>query len=170
MRYNCSFIPCAYVSYRCSSYCYYCDTGYCRLLLIPVVAEFNASWGFGVFSVVAVLSFFLATDREAFLIYTLFFGYYPVLFGVMARIKSKVLAYGLKFLIFNAAVVIEVLATIYIFGIPFETIEFLGAFTPVVLLIAANITFIIYDYALKGLISAYFFRFRKYASRFLKLK
>ena len=139
-------------------------------LLIPVVAECGIKWGAGVFGVVSLLAFFLTTDREAFLIYLLFFGYYPVLYATLDKIKSKVLKYALKFIIFNLAAVGETLIVTFVFGIPFETISFLGAFTPVVLLILANITFILYDYALKGLIIMYFAKLHKTAARLLKGK
>ena len=138
--------------------------------IIPVVAECNVKWGAGVFCVVALLSFFLATDREAFLIYLLFFGYYPVLYAVLDKVKNKVLKYAIKLIIFNIAAVCEVLIVTFVFGIPFETISFLGPFTAVVLLIIANLTFILYDYALKGLIIMYFAKLHKTAARLLKGK
>ena len=50
-------------------------------LLIPVVVEAGLAWGFGVYGVCSVLAFLLVPDREAFLFYALFFGYYPVLYA-----------------------------------------------------------------------------------------
>ena len=47
------------------------------LCVIPVVYEFGVRWGFGVYFSVSLLSFFLVADREAALMYVVFFGYYP---------------------------------------------------------------------------------------------
>ena len=139
-------------------------------LLIPVVAEVGISWGFGTFAVCAGLSFLLAPDREAALLYLLFFGYYPVLTGVLDRVKNKTLRYVLKLLIFNAAVVTETLLAVFVLGIPWETVEFLGKATPLVLLLLANLVFVLYDRALNGLIALYFRKFSSQVRRFLKLK
>lgn len=125
-------------------------------LLIPVVAELGVPWGFGVYAVCGLLSFLLAPDREAALFYILFFGYYPVLIGVLGKIGSRVLRYAVKLLVFNGAVVLETVISIYVLGIPWENIGFLGRATPVVLLVMANVVFVLYDRALLGLIALYF--------------
>lgn len=139
-------------------------------LLIPVVAECNVKWGFGVFAAVSVLAFLLTADREAFLIYVLFFGYYPVLYALLDRIGNRVLRYAVKLLVFNAAAVGETLLSIYVLGIPFESVSFLGPFTAVVLLILANGVFLLYDFALRSLIVLYFTRLHRTAARLLKVK
>lgn len=139
-------------------------------LLIPVVAEIGVAWGFGVYAVCGVLAFLLAPDREAALFYLLFFGYYPVLIGVLGRIKNKALQMAVKLLVFNAAVVLETVLSIYVLGIPWENIGFLGKATPIVLLLLANLVFILYDRALGGLIALYFAKFHGRVRRLLKLK
>lgn len=128
-------------------------------LLIPVVTECGIKSGWAVFAVVGLLSFFLATDREAFLIYILFFGYYPVLFANLDRIKNKGLKIAAKYAIFNFACVAEVLLAAWLFNIPFEFVDGLGVLTPVVLLVAANVVFYLYDRALPGLILMYYHKF-----------
>ena len=139
-------------------------------LLIPVVAEAGVPWGFGCYGATAVFVMLLAPDREAALICLLFFGYYPVLTGVLDRVKNKTLRYVLKLLIFNAAVVTETLLAVFVLGIPWETVEFLGKATPLVLLLLANLVFVLYDRALNGLIDLYFRKFSSQVRRFLKLK
>ncbi len=127
-------------------------------LLIPVVAEAGLSWGFGVYGATAVLGVFLVPDREAFLIYVLFFGYYPALFAMLGRIRNRVLRYAAKLGLFNAAAVGEVLLSVYVLGIPFESFGMLGPVGPVLLLLLANVVFVVYDFALDGLIAQYFRR------------
>ncbi len=138
--------------------------------LIPVVAEIGVPWGFGTFAVCGALSFLLAPDREAALFYVLFFGYYPVLIGVLDRVGNQAFRYVLKLLIFNAAIVAETLLAVFVLGIPWETIEFLGKATPLVLLLLANLVFVLYDRALNGLIALYFRKFSRQVRRLLKLK
>ncbi len=138
--------------------------------LIPVVVEAGRSWAWAVYGVCSVLFFLLAPDREAFLFYLLFFGYYPVLFAALGQIKHKVLRYGAKLLVFNAAVALEVLLSVYVLGIPFETLAFLGPLGPVVLLVLANAVFIVYDLALEGLIVQYLHRLHPRLGKILKGK
>ncbi len=139
-------------------------------LLIPVVAELNTAWGFGVYGVCAALSFLLAPDREAALCYILFFGYYPVLFGVLGRIRNKIARYAVKLLTFNAAVILETALSVFVLGIPWENIGFLGKATPLVLLVLANIVFVLYDKALAGLIALYFVKFHDKVRKWLRSK
>lgn len=139
-------------------------------LLIPVVVEAGLSWAVGVYGVCSVLSFLLAPDREAFLFYLLFFGHYPALFAVLGRIKNRVLRYLAKLLVFNAAVALEVLLSIYVLGIPLETLSILGPIGPVVLLVLGNGVFVVYDLALEGLIVQYLHRLHPRLGKILKGK
>lgn len=86
-------------------------------LIIPIVAELGIKWGFAEYAVCAVLSFLLASDREAALIYTLFFGCYPVIFGVIGKIKSRAVQIAVKLVIFNAAAVADGLLTVYVLSL-----------------------------------------------------
>lgn len=139
-------------------------------LLIPVVAEFGRAWGLGTYLVCCVLSFLLAPDREAALIYTLFFGYYPVLLPVLEQIRNKAAKWGAKLLLFNAMCVAEAALSVYVLGIPWENIGPLGKATPIVLLAMANLVLVLYDRALKGLIAVYFQKLHGRVSRALRGK
>ena len=139
-------------------------------LVIPVVVEAGLPWGFGVYGVCSVLGFLLAPDREAFLFYLVFFGYYPALFAVLGRIRSRVLRYGAKLLVFNAALGLEILLSVYVLGIPFEAFTFLGPAGPAALWALANGVFVVYDLALGGLIVQYLNRLHDRLGRILKGK
>ena len=139
-------------------------------LLIPVVVEAGLAWGAGVYGVCCVLSFLLAPDREAFLFYLLFFGYYPVLYAVLGRIRGRVLRYVAKLLVFNAAVALEVLLSVYVLGVPVESFFILGWIGPVVMWLLANVVFILYDLALDGLILQYYRRLHPRLGKLLKGK
>lgn len=139
-------------------------------LLIPVVVEAGLAWGAGVYGVCCVLSFLLAPDRDAFLFYLLFFGYYPVLYAVLGRIRGRVLRYVAKLLVFNAAVALEVLLSVYVLGVPMESFFILGWIGPVVMWLLANAVFILYDLALDGLILQYYRRLHPRLGKLLKGK
>lgn len=139
-------------------------------LLIPVVAELGKGWGLGTYAVCAALAFLLVPDREAALIYALFFGYYPVLMPVLERISNKVLKWGAKLLWFNAMCVLEAALALYVLGIPWEDMGPLGKAAPAVLLLLANLVFVLYDHALKGLVAAYLQKLHPQIRRMLKLK
>lgn len=49
------------------------------VLLIVAVIEIGAKWAWMIYAAVAVLSLLFAADKEAALLFVLFFGYYPVL-------------------------------------------------------------------------------------------
>lgn len=139
-------------------------------LLIPVVAECGVSWGMGVFAATSVLSFLLAGDREAFLMYVLFFGYYPVIYALLDRCRNRKLMYALKLLVFNGACILEVFLASWVFGIPFEETGMLAVVMGAVLLILANIVFVMYDRAVRGLIFMYFAKFHKMVRKTFRFK
>ncbi len=134
-------------------------------VFIPITAEIGQKWSYVSYAVVSVLSFFLTADRTAMLIFVLFFGYYPILFATFSKIKSSILKVISKLALFNIAAILDYFIVSYIFLIPFETIEFLGEYTPIVILLVANVVFLMYDYSLKGVIDLYFFKFQKYVKR-----
>lgn len=137
-------------------------------LLIPIVAEAGLGWAFGSYGATAVLCLLLAPDREAALIYLLFFGYYPALYAVLSRIRQPVLLWAAKLAIFNAAAISEALLTVFVLGIPWEELPFLGHWGPVVLLLLANLVFVLYDFALAGVIREYYRRFHKMMAKLFK--
>jgi len=137
-------------------------------LLIPIVAEAGLGWAFGSYAATAVLCLFLAPDKEAALIYLLFFGYYPALFAVVSKLKNPIVCWTVKLTIFNAAAVGDVLLATYVLGVPWEEIPFLGPWGPAVLLLLANLVFILYEKALAGLIRGYFRRFHGKLMKYLK--
>ena len=135
-------------------------------LLIPVVVEVGLPWAFGVYGVCSVLGVFLAPDRQALLFYVLF----PALFAVLGRIRSKALRYAAKLLVFNAAMALEVLLSVYLLGIPFESFAILGPLGPVLLAVLANVVFIVFDRALEGLIVQYLHRLHPRMAKILRGK
>lgn len=130
-------------------------------MLIPVTAECGTKYGLTVFAVVSVLGFFVVSDREAWLMYVLFFGYFPAVYGVFDKIKHKRLRFIVKIVLFTIATVAEGLIATFILGIPLDSMGELGKWSVIILLVMAEIVFIVYNKAVRNLIALYFLRFRK---------
>lgn len=75
------------------------------LLMIMIVIEMGARWAWPTFAVVAILSVFFVPDKQAALLYVIFFGYYPILKALIERLKNKIVQWVLKYAVFNAAIV-----------------------------------------------------------------
>lgn len=82
-------------------------------ILIVIVIEIDFKWAMLVYAVIAVLSMFLM-EPEAKILFTFFFGYYPVLKFKVDKIRFKVVRWITKFAIFNAAIVLAYLVFIFI--------------------------------------------------------
>ena len=52
-------------------------------LLLLMVIEINRRWAFTSYVAVSILSILLLNDKEAALMYILFFGYYPIMKSVL---------------------------------------------------------------------------------------
>ena len=139
------------------TYAFPCIAG---ALLAVVVIEAGYSGALLVYAVVSVLSFFFVTDKEAALYYTAFLGFYPVLKGILERIKSKVVRYILKFSAFNLCVIAAFFISIYVLMVPKESFELFSVYLPWVFLLLGNVVFLVYDICLTILITEYVSKWR----------
>lgn len=135
---------------------------FCGILLAVVAIEISSAWGFVTYATVAILSFFLTPDKDAVIIFLLFFGYYPVLRFFLEKIKSKVIKWLVKFSVFNVAIIISYYLMINITGTVdlVEEFGFLNEYIVPVLLIFGNLVFILYDYTVNVMVLSYLKWFR----------
>ena len=125
------------------------------VLLIVAVIEIGAKWAWMIYAAVAVLSLLFAADKEAALLFVLFFGYYPVLKSFLERISNKVLSWISKFAVFNVAMVACFFLAVNFLQLPEDSFTVFGIYLPWVFLILGNAVFLIYDIALSGLVATY---------------
>ena len=125
------------------------------VLLIVAVIEIGAKWAWMIYAAVAVLSLLFAADKEAALLFVLFFGYYPVLKSFLERISNKVLSWISKFAVFNVAVVACFFLAVNFLQLPEDSFTVFGIYLLWVFLILGNAVFLIYDIALSGLVATY---------------
>ncbi len=133
------------------------------ILILPVVLEFKLHTGGLMFAAIALLSLFIAPNKESVALFIAILGWYPFAKLKLDRIRHKIALWALKILIFNACVLLAYAFIILIFPIgavvsEFEAMSyvFIG-----ILLVMANITFIIYDRALERIVYLYMFFWRK---------
>ncbi len=117
------------------------------LLVLFTADVANKKWGTGVYFSTAFLSLLLITDKEAALTYTLFFGYYPLIRDVIEKMP-RLLSWILKFLIFNLSAVGIGVIGFYVFGVSGDEYNEFGKYTIPILLVMANVAFILYDFCL----------------------
>lgn len=135
------------------------------LVGIVIVVEIGVRWAWPVYAAVSVLSLLIAPDKEAVTLYILFFGYYPILKALLERQPRKWLQWLLKFLVFNAAVVLYYWIAIKVLGVPEESFWSFGVVMPVALLVGGNVVFLLYDYVISGLVRVYWQRLHRTVSR-----
>ncbi len=140
------------------------------VLMILVVVELGRQWAFPVFAATSLLSVFLAADKEAVLLFIVFFGYYPILKSLLEQLRRKWLSWLLKFLVFNAAMIAGFFGAVYVLMIPIEEFTIGTVFIPWLLLVLGNAVFLLYDYAVSGLVMLYFQRFHGLFAKWLHKK
>lgn len=141
------------------------------ILLVVLVVEMGTSWAWPVYIASSALSVFLAADKEAAMLYVLFFGYYPILKAVIERRRlNTAITYLLKFSVFNVSMIAGYFVSIWVLGVPQDSFTMFGLNLPVLLLIAGNVTFAVYDYAISSVVVTYTRRFHKTVSRLLNRK
>lgn len=115
----------------------------CGLIMMMLNKTFGRKYALCVFFAVSVLSILFLPDKEAGLVYTFFFGYYPLIKEGLEKIRPKFLSYVVKFIIFNAGILSSQLMLIYVFGIPFEN-DF-GKWGIPVFIVLFNVAFVTYE-------------------------
>lgn len=140
------------------TYAFPCFAG---IFIGAVVIEYGWKWGLGVYAVVAVLSLFLAGDKEAVLYFIALFGYYPILKAVFEKhIKNKIILYILKFAVFNTAAIASFFPAAFLLSISPEEYTLFGVYMPLAFLAFGNVFFLVYDFAVTVFVGQYVVRLR----------
>lgn len=125
------------------------------VFILFTVIETDKKWAFMTLTSTTVLSLLFAQDKEAVIIFIMFFGPYSIIKLLIENINNKYIQYILKLGFFNISIILYFFASIYILMIPSESFTIFGIYLPGVFLAIANIFFILYDYSLTLLIIRY---------------
>ncbi|MBQ4612391.1 MAG: hypothetical protein IJB26_02440 [Clostridia bacterium] len=137
---------------------------------IPVVIEVGKKYGVLVYAAVSVLALLLVPTLEGKGLYIAFFGYYPVLKAALeGRRLHRALEWGIKFAVFNAAVIAAYWLMLAVFRLEKDTFVIGGVSLPWVFLPLGNGVFWLYDRCLSGLIGKYLALWQPRVQRLFKL-
>lgn len=136
------------------------------LIMIVLLESVSKKSALLTFVSTSVISFILLNDKECVLLYVLFFGYYPLIRDKLNDIKPKFLSYLLKFVSFNAAMVLTQILCVYVFGIPFD--DMLGKWGIVVFVLCLNLVFIVFDKLYTLLLRLYRIKLKKKVEKYIK--
>ena len=141
----------------------YTIPAFAGFLMVVMIVETGAKWAFTTYATVSVLCLLMTPNYEASLLFIMFMGYYPILKFYLDRIKSKAIAWLIKYAVFNTAIVAFYFIFQYIITSVdlLEDMDMFGKYAVLVLWVGANVFFFIYDYVLGQLIDLYIHWFRK---------
>ncbi len=115
----------------------------CMLLLAFVTGMCGSRIGWAWYGAVAILSTIMAPDKEAAAVFV-FLGFYPI---VKPKLDGCRLGRVLKFLLFNASILLMYSIIINLFGMAEIAAEYaeMGTILTSVMLILGNVTFFLLD-------------------------
>ena len=131
------------------------------LLVIAVFAQFGALPALGCYFASAVLSFFIA-DKVSWVLYVVFFGYYPIIKPALERIKNVFLKWAVKLVLFNLAACFCYFAERFVLG------DLPGGILLAAVWLLGNIAFVLYDIAVSRIATFYYIKLHKKISAMLK--
>ena len=131
--------------------------GMAGVLLICAVYEMGEGWAFIIFAAVGILSLLLPTSKESAIYYIFFLGHYPIVKSYIERLKAKPLKWAVKLITFNICVAAALIVSVKIFGFTDNMFKYGYVFLALLL----NVTFVVYDIALSGVVRLYSTRIRK---------
>lgn len=126
-------------------------------VILIALTETGPGYALGVYAAASVLAAVLLPNKEPAVYFTAFSGFYPVLKVPLNRIKPKALSYIARFAVFNICAAAAILFLIYILNVPTEK-----KWYAILLILAANVAFAIYDLALERATVFYINRIRKH--------
>ncbi|MCR4796055.1 MULTISPECIES: hypothetical protein [Ruminococcus] len=121
--------------------------GIAGILLMIIAVEVNTGWAFLTYLAVSLLSVFVTFDKEAALIFIMFFGHYPILRFYIEKIPLRLLKLIIKLAIFNVCIIGYFYITVYFLGLDemLEEFDDMGRYGAYIMLGISNLVFLVYD-------------------------
>lgn len=152
----------------------YALPAFAGILIMFTIVELDKKWATGIFTAVSLLSLILLPNKEAAVFYLCFFGNYPIIKCLLEGAKMpRVPEYIIKFVVFNAEVLLAGFIMVKVFGMPMaellgiegETASWAQYALPITLAVG-NVTFILFDRLLTMTVTIYLLKWQK---RFRKM-
>lgn len=125
------------------------------LIILVAMTELGKGWALGVYLASSLLSLLLLPYKSAAVVFALFAGFYPILKVLLNAIASKWLSYCARIFCFNLLLTAIIFISTRLLGIEEDYFAF-GA----VIYALANITFLVYDFALERIAATYVARIK----------
>lgn len=132
--------------------------GVAGLLPAAAVASIGLKAGFLCWAGVSILAFFLIPDKFCVLLFAALFGLYPMIKALVERLKRKPVQYLLKLAFFNA---VFTLIWITMGSIVTDSLPAVLTDSALILYLAGNAVFLLYDYGFSRLIAFYLARIQR---------
>ncbi len=132
----------------------YAISALCGIVIGIIVVECGKKWAIAAYAVISLLGLLLGSN-ECAITFVIFLGYYPIIKVWLDKL-NKIFSIIIKSVIFNFSVVSTYLLLDYLGFIPLEEIDLLGKYTNAVVLILANLVFLLYDFAFNGIMAKYY--------------
>ncbi len=136
-------------------------------LLIFMALEFDFKWSYLAYLSISLLALLVTPDREAAILFISFFGHYPTTKLLIEKAGNKSLQWGLKFAVFNLAMILSFWFLITVLGLS-EILDELGGPGTIgiwLFLLLGNGVFLLMDIALGRMKNYYLFVIRKKLSK-----
>ena len=147
----------------------YALPAFAGILVMFTIIEIDKKWASGIFVAVSLLSLMLLPNKEAAVFYLCFFGNYPIIKCLLEGKKiPRVIEYIIKFIVFNAEVLLAGFIMVKVFGMPMaellgtegETAFWVEYALPITLAMG-NVTFILFDKLLTMMVTIYLVKWQK---------
>lgn len=137
------------------------------LFIMITVIETDCKWALTSYLVSAFLVFLWA-DPESKLMYIFFFGFYPVIKALLERMHKPLIEWAIKTVVFNVSVLTVYFIFAPLIGIPVDDFGILGKYGAVILLVAGNGVFVLYDIAVSRMAMMYMYLLHPRVKRIFK--
>lgn len=136
------------------------------LIMIILLDSISQKCALLTYVATSAVSFILLSDKECLLLYVLFFGYYPLIRDKINEIKPKFLSILLKYITFNASMILTQVLCVYVFGIPFD--DMFGKWGIILFIVCLNLVFTVFDKLYGLLLKLYRIKLKKKVEKYLK--
>ncbi len=147
------------------------------VIIMLCVIELSRGWAFGVWAATSIIGFLVVPNKEGILLYVAFFGYYPIIKGIIeSKIKNRILEYTIKLIIYNAAVLAAEYIVFKVMNIPLTEFldvkegTWLAQYIMPILFVVLNLVFFLLDYFYTAFATAYINRWQKKFRKLFKFK
>jgi hypothetical protein len=135
------------------------------LFILVIKLEYGIKSALITFFAVSILSAILVPQKEAVIVFITFLGHYPVIKSSLDRLKSGLVRWAVKLIIFNASVTAAYILMLYVLGLDEVFKDGFGVSIIAPLTASANVIFVLYDIAVNRFMYEYNFRLRRYIFR-----